>query len=262
MYDPVQEGFSARMCAIDCSQLGLLRALTSRFGSRLFLKGGMAMRALFGSLRLTKDIDFERDRVLSNASLRKTLPKALQAAALAATLQAPRVAITKDTQTTIRASLGATLSETGEPVQYEVEISCRGLPPADNLIHLSVAPPLAYRITPFGVNSYDRHAMAAAKVAALHSDSRSVPRDIFDLNDLIAHAANPVPLLSLANPEWLQAISGRALEHTSAIGWNRANEELVPYLPASLRRQLEVSQWDAMCLRVAETVDAWVKEAQ
>ena len=251
------------MSAIDCSQVGVLRALTTRYGNRLFLKGGMAMRALFGSLRLTKDIDFERDPTLSGTSLRSTLPKALNAAALAAYLQAPKVAITKDTKTTIRASLGATLGITGESIQYEVEISCRGLPPVENLVHVTVVPPLAYRMTPFGVNSYDRHAMAAAKVAALHSDNRSVPRDIFDLNDLIAHEANPVQLLSThTKPGWLKAIAGKAIERTGAIGWDRANQELVPYLPKSVGEQLDASGWEDMCLRVAETVDIWVKEAQ
>ena len=263
MYDPAKEGFSPRMCAIDCAQVGLLRALAMRFGYRLFLKGGMAMRALFGSLRLTKDIDFERDPTLSGISLRSALPAALNAAALAASLQAPRVAITKDTNTTIRASLGATLGATGESVQYEVEISCRGLPPVENLVHISVVPPLAYRMTPFGVNSYDRHAMAAAKVAALHSNNRSVPRDVFDLNDLIAHGANPVSLLrARAEPGWLRAVSAKAIERTGAIGWDRAYAELVPYLPKSAAEQLDASRWDDLCLRVAETVDAWVKDAQ
>ena len=42
------------MCAIDRCQVGLLRALATQYSARLYLKGGMAMRALFGSLRLTK----------------------------------------------------------------------------------------------------------------------------------------------------------------------------------------------------------------
>ena len=54
MYDPASEGFSARMCAIDRCQVGLLRTLATQYSARLYLKGGMAMRALFGSLRLTK----------------------------------------------------------------------------------------------------------------------------------------------------------------------------------------------------------------
>ena len=262
MYDPVSEGFSATLCAIDRCQIGLLRALATRYSARLYLKGGMAMRALFGSLRLTKDIDFERDPSLSNASLRKALPKALTAAALGATLQAPVVSITKDTRTTLRASLAATLRQTGEPVQFDVEISGRGLPPAEYLVRLDLVPPLAYRMTQFGVNSFNAHAMAAAKVAALHSDNRSVPRDIFDLSDLIAQGADPVSLLGRADPAWIKAISGRSSERTSAIGWDRAREEVLPYLSPPLRRELDAPAWDRMRLRVAQTVDTWLQAAQ
>jgi len=105
--------------------------------------------------------------------------------------------------------------------------------------------------------------MAAAKVAALHSAYRSVPRDVFDLNDLIAHGADPIPVLSKrAKPDWLQAISGRALERTSALGWGRANEELLPYLPRSVRAHIDAESWKDMCLQVAAAVDTWVKEAQ
>lgn len=250
------------MCAIDRCQIGLLRALATHYSARLYLKGGMAMRALFGSLRLTKDIDFERDPSLSNESLRKALPKALQIAALTSGLQAPSIAITKDTKTTIRASLVATLKETGERVQYEVEISGRGLPPAEHLVHLHVAPPIAYRMTQFGVSSFDAHAMAASKVAALHSDNRSVPRDVFDLSDLIAQGANPVALLGGADPKWLKAIAGRTIERTSVIGWDRANEEVLPYLPVSIRQTLDAAAWEDKCLHVAETVDGWLAEAQ
>lgn len=261
MNDPAAEGFSERMCAIDRCQVGLLRALASQYDARLYLKGGMAMRALFGSLRLTKDIDFERAPSLSNNSLRKTLPRALQTAALAAGLQAPSVAVTKDTRTTLRAALGATLRNGGDAVQYEVEISGRGLPPAEHLVHLNVVPPLAYRVTPFGVNGFDAHAMAASKVAALHADNRSVPRDVFDLNDLIAQGAAPVTLLARSGRKWLQSVKGKTIARTGEIGWERADAELLPYLPVSVRRSLDQDAWEDMCLRVAEAVDAWLEKA-
>lgn len=99
-------------------------------------------------------------------------------------------------------------------------------------------------------------------MGALHSANRSVPRDIFDLSDLIAQGANPVPLLGLADRQWLKAISGTTIEKTAAIGWDRAREEIVPYLPQSVRSTLDAAGWEDMCLRVAETVDTWLKDAQ
>lgn len=220
------------------------------------------MRALFGSLRLTKDIDFERAPSLSNDSLERRLPRELTNAALGAGLLDPKVAITKLTATTVRASLNARLSGGGEPLQYEVEVSGRGLPPAAHLVRVNATPPTAYRMTHFGVNSYDAHAMAATKIAALHADNRSVPRDIFDLNDLIGQNAQPVDLLRAARRDWLEAIDGRAIEKTAAIGWDRADQELLPYLPRSVRDALDADAWEILCLRVAEKVDAWVREAQ
>ena len=130
------------------------------------------------------------------------------------------------------------------------------------MLFRSLVPPLAYRMTQFGVSSFNAHAMAASKVAALHSDNRSVPRDIFDLSDLIAQGANPVALLARANPEWLKAIAGRSIERTSALGWERANEEVLPYLPASVRTTLDAAAWEDMCLKVAQTVDAWLEAAK
>ena len=117
-------------------------------------------------------------------------------------------------------------------------------------------------MTQFGVSGFDAHAMAASKVGALHSANRSVPRDIFDLSDLIAQGAKPAPLLGLADRQWLKAISGTTIEKAGAIGWDRAREEVIPYLPQSVRSAFDAAVWEDMCLHVARTVDAWLKDAQ
>lgn len=261
MYNPISHEFSARLIAIDRCQVILLRSLALHYSNRLALKGGMAMRALFGSLRLTKDIDFERDPSLSNESLEKSLPRAMASAALESGLRGPTAKISKHTRTTIRASLNASHAATGEPVQFEVEISGRGLPPASHLIRLDLQPPAEYFIAPFGVTAFDQHAMAASKVAALHSDHRSVPRDIYDLNDLIGQQADATELLRLADAQWLLEIQNKAIEKTSLIGWDRANEELFPYLPKSVAQSITTERWEEICLRVALQVDEWVAKA-
>jgi len=218
------------------------------------------MRALFGSLRLTKDIDFERDPSLSSAQLKGSVRQALGTAALAATLRAPEIVVTKDTATTLRVVLRAKLL-TEEPVRYEVEISGRPLPPSEHLKRINVVPPMTYRMTQFAVNTYDEHAMAAAKTAALHSDSRNVPRDIFDLSDLIAQGANPVDLLARKPVRQLQKMAGNTISQVDGIGWARANEELLPYLPLGVRKAFDEDTWDDMRLHVAEKVDAWLAQA-
>lgn len=260
MYDPADHGFSPQMRAIDACQMGLLRALSMHYGARLYLKGGMAMRALFGSLRLTKDIDFERDPSLASSQLKTTVQECMGTAALAAALRAPEIAVTKETATTLRLVLRAKLLSE-EPVRFEVEISGRSLPPSAHLKRINVVPPITYRLTQFAVNTYDEHAMAAAKAVALHAENRSVPRDIFDLSDLLAHGANPVSLLALQPGPRLQAMAGNTMARVDAIGWARANEELLPYLPLGVRQPFDADAWDTMRLHVAEKVDAWLAQA-
>lgn len=262
MLNPTAQGFSDRLIAVDRCQIILLRSMALHYANRLVLKGGMAMRALFGSLRLTKDLDFERDPSLSNESLERSLPKAMTSAALESGLRNPVARVSKHTRTTIRASLNGLHAPSGDPVQFEVEISGRGLPPATHLIQLDLRPPPEYFLAPFGVSAFDRHAMAAAKVAALHSEHRSVPRDIYDLSDLIAQQADPTDLLAIADAQWLNEIENKAIEKTSMVGWERANEELFPYLPFSVSQSITPERWEDMCVRVALAVDAWVTKAK
>jgi hypothetical protein len=150
---------------------------------------------------------------------------------------------------------------TEEQVRYEVEISGRPLPPSEHLKRINVVPPMAYRMTQFAVNTYDEHAMAAAKTAALHSDNRSVPRDIFDLSDLIAQGSNPVELLVRKPVQLLQKMAGNTIAQVDGIGWARANEELLPYLPLGVRQSFGEGNWDDMRISVAEKVDAWLSQA-
>ena len=261
MLNPKSHGFSDRAIAIDRCQLILLRMLSLHYANRIVLKGGMAMRALFGSLRLTKDLDFDRDPSVSNDSLGNTLPKTMVAAALESGLLNAKATISKRTRTTVRASLHATQPGSGQDIYFDVEISGRGLPPPRHIRSVNVSPPGDYFLAPFGVSAFDADAMAAAKVAALHSDQRSVPRDVFDLQDLIAQGANPVELLANADREWLRGLQSKAIEKTALISWNRANEELFPYLPMTVAQSINQSQWDEICLKVALKVDDWVEQA-
>jgi hypothetical protein len=52
-------GFSPEAEFRDRTQMQFVALLVRQEASRLILKGGMAMRALYGSTRLTKDVDFD-----------------------------------------------------------------------------------------------------------------------------------------------------------------------------------------------------------
>lgn len=75
-------GFSDEAEARDRCQLRFLAHLMRQGADRFVLKGGMAMRALYGSARLTKDIDFDCEDSVSAQSMKAQMPKALEQAAL------------------------------------------------------------------------------------------------------------------------------------------------------------------------------------
>lgn len=262
IYTPSTRGFDARLTSIDRCQVALLREVVGQYGQRLVLKGGMAMRAVFGSLRLTKDIDFDREPSLSMDSLKAGLPKALVRAAANAGIRQPLAEITKLTLTTARARL-AGVAPTGEPVRFEVEISGRNAIPAEWKRRETVAPPASYGMAPFVIESYSTDALAAMKVAAAMSQARHAARDIYDLQDLIAANANPAALLASRSPaQALQTIKQTALSKLELVGFDLAREELLPYLPPDIRESLTPERWLEYTLTVAAAVERWCQAAQ
>ena len=124
IYAPSDKGFDPHLEAIDRCQITLLRDLSQQLGNRLILKGGMAMRVALGSMRLTKTVDFDRDRRISQESLAKNLGRMLVRAAGIARIHTPRASITKSTRTTVRARIDGTLGN-GADVRFDVEVSGR-----------------------------------------------------------------------------------------------------------------------------------------
>jgi len=259
LYDPATLGFSARLTAIDRCQIFLLRAIGLQFGpGRLILKGGMAMRVSVGSMRLTKDMDFDRAGNLSLSSLGGGLPKALSIAAANSGIRMAQTGVTKSTSTTVRARLeGRTVD--GTELRFEIEVSGRESFGDECMKAEMVAPPPPYGIAPFNVMCYTNDTLAFQKIGAAMSNSRDVPRDILDLHDLATLGTNPVTLLSgRYKLEELTTMRGDVLRKIGAIGHDRMREELAPYLPVSIRDSLTEERWIEMTLYVADAVEAWI----
>jgi hypothetical protein len=104
--------------------------------------------------------------------------------------------------------------------------------------------------------------MAAAKVNTLLSDNRSVPRDVYDLDELIRRGASPVPL-------WIERLSRENLERkrdavlpkVTLIDFPLANAELLPYLARDIRATIDEKRWSDTQLEVAEGVGRWFEQA-
>jgi predicted nucleotidyltransferase component of viral defense system len=245
----------------DRTQMQFLALLVRQGASRFVLKGGMAMRALYASVRLTKDVDFDCENNVSQASMQTQMPKALDRAARLASLTGIDVTQTKKADRSNRWRIRGTTAD-GTAVNWEVEVSRRGLPPADFIETRIFEAPLDYRIPNFNVRVYGSAAMAGGKVNALLSDNRSVPRDVYDLSLLIRHGADPTPL-------WLRCVPRETLEgkrdvvmaKIERIDFALANAELLPYLAPSARDGIDAHRWDEIRLTVTEHVEKWINQA-
>lgn len=260
-YSPSDKGFSERLSTIDRAQVALLRELSGHKDLRLALKGGMAMRVAFGSMRLTKDIDFDRDPSLSTDAVKNQLKRGLLSAAQAAGMRNAAVEITKASDVTVRARL-AGKTHSGVDVRFEVEVSGRTYPVKEHGRMEMVHPPSSYGIAAFPVLTYTNDMMAAMKVLAVLADMRNVPRDVFDLNDLIGAGVNPVSILSTVAAEKLAALKVDALAKLEQINFDLARQELLPYLPPSLAEEIDEAVWDGYLLNVSEKLESWIAAAE
>lgn len=255
LYDPKDRGFPEALSVIDRCQIAMLRELANATDGRLVLKGGMAMRVAVGSLRLTKDVDFDRADGVSTASVQSRVKKALQQAAQSAGMRSAEIDPGKSTDTTVRMRLTGMVA--GAPLRFVVEVSGRNPVPEDCQTRVQVSPPSRYGIAPFVMSTYTHDMLAASKVMAVMSASRNVPRDVYDLNDLCA--ANPEPILAARiSLEALQAIKESVLDKVCAIDFAMAQQELLPYIPPDQRDALTQARWEEMTLNVAEATRKWV----
>lgn len=254
-------GFSDEAEARDRCQMQFLAQLMRQGADRFVLKGGMAMRALYGSARLTKDIDFDCEDSVSTQSMKAQMPKALEHAARSTGLVGITTQQTKSGDLANKWRLDGQRQD-GQPITFDVEVSRRGVPGNAFVTTKSVQAPYEYRIPAFVVRVYTVGAMAASKVNALLNENRSVPRDIYDLFDLVQQDADPSPLWIAQVPrEVLQRKRQAVWAKVDGIGFDQAYAVLLPYIPPGLRAMIDAQRWDNMRAEVASRVDAWLDTA-
>lgn len=254
-------GFSPEAEFRDRTQMQFVALLVRQGASRFILKGGMAMRALYGSTRLTKDVDFDCEDNVSQQSMQSHMSKALTQAARLIGLAGAEVAQTKRGERAARWRIVGTAAGDVKIV-WEVEVSRRGVPPPEFIETKPFETPVLYRIPPFNVRVYGAAAMAGGKVNALLSENRSVPRDVYDLSELIRHGADPTEL-------WIRRIPRGVLERKrpvimakiEVIDFAMAAAELLPYIAPDIRHSIDEARWDEIRLDVAHHVERWMDSA-
>jgi predicted nucleotidyltransferase component of viral defense system len=245
----------------DRTQMQFLAVLMRQGASRFILKGGMAMRALYGSTRLTKDVDFDCEDNVSQQSMQSHMPKALSQAARTAGLGGAEVKQTKQADRSNRWRIRGANSN-GVTIAWEVEVSRRGTPPVQFIETRAFEVPASYRIPNFSVRVYGPAAMVGGKVNALLSYHRSVPRDVYDLGELIRFRADPTPLwIGFLPRETLERKRPLVMSKIERINFALANSELLPYLAPDVRARIDEARWDELRLQVAEQLERWMSEA-
>lgn len=254
-------GFGPEADLRDHAQMLFTQVLIRQGATRFILKGGMAMRALYGSTRLTKDVDFDCEDSVSRQSMRTHMPRALLQAARAAGLSEIDVTQTKDAERSNRWRVQGAHGD-GLRITWEVEVSGRGIPPAEFIETRPFSTPASYRIPNFGVRVYGPAAMAGGKVNALLSENHSVPRDVYDLFELTEQKADPVALWIQRIPrETLEARRPQVMQKIDLITFAHANAELLPYISPAMRDGIDAARWDEIRVRAADSVEQWFGRA-
>lgn len=252
--DNLREQFSER----------LTREIFHKKGEGFVLKGGGAIRALFGDQRLTKDIDLDFTNPKRSAdSLHHSILRAIEVAARGLPVRNLRISEPGKAESSPRWKINFDDIE-GLSHHLEIEVSrdpARAVPGA--VTQVPFVPRAAKGIARYWVDIYENPALIASKLAALLG--RSVPRDVYDM-DLLKNTADS-PSAVLIN--WAMNRAGLGEQdpvttlwaHLEELSWERFQSELLDALtPASAERMNE-TEWTAMKLRVGDYAEYLLRSA-
>ena len=230
----------------------------------MILKGGLAMRAVFGSTRSTKDIDLDATPRLGLLAIQRIVRKAASAATADGMLTNLVVSEPKQTGTTARWKINGDLPGGGH-MHLTVEVSHRGDADLEQAHALPYTPDPATGVRPGQpITVYRADAMALRKLEALMSEHRDAPRDVVDLAVLIE--AGVVPNVERL-AAWMDQHGptehhvARLWEKLDAMDWARFQAEVTPSLAPAIAARFTESHWEGMRLTVGQEVQKWLELA-
>lgn len=235
----------------------LTRALFHKKGEGFVLKGGGAMRALFGSERLTKDIDLDFTNPKRSAdSLHHSIGHAIDSAARGLALRDLMVSEPGKAEASPKWKINF-LDTAGQRYHVEVEVSRdpRRVPPGA-VVQKPFVPRAAVGIPRFWVDVYDEATLIATKIAALLG--RDTARDVYDLDLLMGIAVKPSKELV----QWavqrahLEGSDPLTVLHANlqALTWDRYVTELRDSIMETSAERIDAGEWSAMKKRVGDYV--------
>ena len=254
LFTLIKAGCVATLSEIrDAFQLRLLTCLyRGSEGTSLVLKGGAAMRVLTASGRYTQDLDFDHDPRRSLASLQKTIRSAIARALRGSGLMNASVSEPKQTDTVARWKISGRTSA-GDDLNLTVEVSRRGAPDLSHVVKVPVE--LSDRTLPrVYVSVYDEQALADNKLAALLDARRTAPRDIYDLEVLLARGICP-SAAAVERAGEPAVLMRRASEKLDLMGWPLFRDQVLPALPREVQAHMDEDEYLATKLRLLEGLE-------
>jgi len=216
---------------LECFHLVLLRMLESRIDrANWVVKGGVNLRAWFGNLRYSEDLDIDLvrgsvhflrqrvDKLLASVAFRDLL--AVQGLALA------RSSKPKQTETTQRWKFELRAEGLSLPLHTRVEFSRRRS--ADEYILEPVRPEI---VRPYGLaaptaNHYSARSAVHQKIEALAGRAEPQARDVWDLDHLLRTTGVDAGPLTTTQRRHLAV----ALERAIALPFDVFKAQVVPFL--------------------------------
>ena len=241
---------------LDLLQYQVISAIFSRsIGHELALKGGFALRALFGSERSTKDIDLQQDgREYDLRRLQKIMRASIKDALNTGLLKEISITEPKQTDTVARWKIiGKTNNRSG--IHLTIEVSRRGMPPANYLTIRPFADPSKSRISPL-VLTYNQDALIASKIYAFLSETRMAARDLYDIDILIRMKA--VPPAEMIQSLKKKGVVEKIYRKLEMITWEIFRADVLPYLPEGAASRFTEKVFEEMRLIAGETLSKWL----
>lgn len=239
---------------IECFHLVLLRLLEVRIDRATWvIKGGVNLRAWFGSRRYSEDLDIDVVRGQRH-TLTEKFDKLLGSSALTSLLASQglrleKIGKPKQTDTTQRWKLEIRAEGLTMPLHTRAEFSRRGTHDEEYALE-PIRPEI---VRPYGllaptVNHYTAPVAIRQKILALASRSETQARDIWDLDHLLrTTSADPRPL-----PAAVQRALPEARERAFSVPFEVFRGHVVPYLaPEDQEVYGTPDAWDRMCELVA-----------
>ncbi len=242
----------------------LVELMSNAMHKELVLKGGMAMRAVHGSVRYTKDIDLDADERASKERIQGVVRRSIERAVSSGLIANALVTAPKQTDTTLRWKITGTQPNSTAPMNLTVEVSRRPKLIEGHVVEVPLDKSFNQTGRDVRVQVLDSQHIAVTKVLALTDPMRMAPRDLFDLNVLLeAGVEDPGPLLAQMPDakQRLPLIMAELWPKIEAMSYEQFRTEVVPYLPTEVGQAIDSEAFDAMRVDVGVAVEQWLQTA-